>query len=132
MNLSDWLDYLAFSPALFLPCSALCLGIGAFICSKPHTKEGDTMKPKERTLDWIDVLTAYPLFIPLWMCAFVYLFMCRIELADFGGVMFLLLLLVLWFRALLDSSTRLFEYYTIQEPEPLSLNPDPRPLTSAN
>lgn len=90
------------------------------------------MNPKERTLDWIDVLAAYPLFIPLWVCAFVYLFMCRIELADFGGVMFLLLLLVLWLRALQDSSTRLFEYYAIQEPEPLSLNPDPRPLTSAN
>lgn len=88
------------------------------------------MKPSDKKPDPLDVLAAYPLFVPLWVCGFVYLFMQRFAHADFGGVMFVMLLLVLWLRALMASSTRLFEYSTGHEPEPLPLNPDPRPLTT--
>lgn len=90
------------------------------------------MDPKERKPDPLDMLAAYPLFIPLWVCAFVYLFMQRFAHADFSGVMFVLLLLVLWLRALMASSTRLFEYYAGQEQQTLSLNPEPQPLTISN
>lgn len=74
------------------------------------------MNPKERKLDWLDVLASYPLFVPLWACAFVYLFIQRFAHADFSGVAFVLLLLALWLRALISSSTRLFEYSAAQEP----------------
>lgn len=143
MSFSDWLDYLTVSAALqpywkaavkylLTHVPALCLGLLAFVCSKPHTKEGAIMNPKERKLDSLDVLAAYPLFIPLWVCAFVYLFMQRFAHADLSGVAFVLLLLVLWLRALMASSTRLFEYYAGQESATRTLNPETAVLTTPN
>lgn len=88
------------------------------------------MKPNDRKPDPLDMLAAYPLFIPLWVCGFVYLFMQRFAHADFSGVAFVLLLLALWLRSLIASSTRLFEYYATPELETSPLNPDPRPLTT--
>lgn len=142
MSFSDWLDYLTVSAALqpywkatvkylLTHVPALCLGVFAFVCSKPYSKEA-AMNPMTTKLKWTDILTAYPLFIPFWIGAFLYLLM---EMERSGGMLgfgLALFLLLFWLRGLLDASTRLFEHYARQEQETLSLNPETAVLTSAN
>lgn len=140
--MDDLLDYLTVSAALtpywktavkylLTHVPALCLGVFAFVCSKPYSKEV-AMNPPTTKLKWTDILTAYPLFIPFWIGAFLYLLM---EMERTGGLLgfgLALFLLLFWLRGLLDASTRLFEHYAGQEQQPVSLNPETVVLTTPN
>lgn len=68
--------------------------------------------------DWFEYALAYPLFIPLWVCAFVYLFMCRLALADVSGAAVVSVLLLLWLHSYFESAKHLFAYYAAQEAHP--------------
>jgi len=128
MSRLGWLDYLLASLP-FIPywktalknlvshVPALCLGVVAFMLSKNPLEGGAAMRAMDKKIDWVDYLTAHPFFIPLWVWAFLYIFMTFSQIG-FVGVAFSLLFVALWLRLYLASAIRLCEYYAVQEHHP--------------
>lgn len=122
MHVPDWLDYLALSPALFpywkaalkflvSHVPALCLGLFGFVVSQP-LKGGAAMK----TPAFDDYLIAHPLFVPLWVSWFVYLFL-NLSPQGFLASLVTVLFFALWLRQWLQSLALILER---QSAEPVS------------